>query len=398
MITINLTKNKERITGSISGEQFGISYNETIYNKMVELEEALENAATPSEAKVIIEEFKALTVENADATSESDIPGMFKANNGNYYAKAGDLVTSIPVPEALVSRMRDSLDKGISTEPLFKFWFRFLRNKKFRDLYNGGYVDSALEFSDRVFNYVNLDYINDDLYTSLINDKGYTPEVAEELATTKQCKITKQGILTTFKCSKEITKKWILNEKGEKEQVDMYPVTKEIDPISGLITYGEVDKGFNENRFFEPAVMGKTGEEFFSGDKLGQIIKVGQVHKLKDGWNSINTDDHTSCVKGLHCGGLSYIKGYQTKDTETHNTLVDPAHIGAVPDDNTGAIRVIQYFTLDAFSGVNKAIYHSSEYAKLTDKQFEDFKAEVAKEYGEYKDKLAKDSELLSNI
>jgi len=398
MITINLTKNKERITGSVNGEQFGISYDETIFKKMVELEEALENAATPSEAKLVIEEFKLLTVENSEDHKESDIPGMFKAKNGNYYAKAGSLITAIPVPEALVDRMRDSIDKGITIEPLFKFWFRFLRNNKFRKLYNSNNINSALEFSNRVFNYVNLDYINEDLYESLIDEKGYTPEVAEELATTKQCKITKEGMLTTFKCSKEITKKWILNDKGEKEQVDMYPKTKEIDPISGLITYGEEDKGFNEDRYFEPAIMGKGGEDFYCGDKLGHVIRVGQVHKLKDGWNSINTNDYSSCVPGLHCGGLSYIKGYQTKDTETHNTIVDPSHIGAVPDDNTGAIRVIQYFTLDAFSGVNKAIYHSSNYAKLTDKQFEEYKAEVAKEYGEYSEKLAKDNELLNNI
>jgi len=76
-------------------------------------------------------------------------------------------------------------------------------------------------------------------------------------------------------------------------------------------------------------------------------------------------------------GGLDYIRGYQSSNTETHNTLVSPEHIGAIPDDSTGAIRVIQYFTLDAFSGVNGSIYHSSTYAQLTDAQFAENRKEV---------------------
>jgi hypothetical protein len=40
--------------------------------------------------------------------------------------------------------MKDSLDKGIDTTPLFKFWFRFLRNKKFRDLYLSGQLGTGM--------------------------------------------------------------------------------------------------------------------------------------------------------------------------------------------------------------------------------------------------------------
>jgi hypothetical protein len=396
MITLN--RSKDFITGSVNGEQFGINFNQELFDKLTFIEEQLDKEDTIEGIKKLTESFKALLVEDSTTKNKSDIEGLYKGLDGNYYAEVGSIVTDIPVPEALVDRMRDSMDKGIDIKPLFKFWFRFLRNEKFRNLWLYSGKDSATEFSNKFFNYVNLDYTNNDLVEKLMEEKGYTEEVAIQLATTKQCKITKEGLLATFKVSKEITKKWILNDKGEKEQVDMYPVTKEIDPITGLVTYGQPDKGFNEDRWFQPAVMGTGGEEFYCADKLGHVIKVGQVHKLKDVWNSINSDDRQSCVAGLHCGGLSYIKGYQTKDTETHNTLVDPAHVGAVPDDNTGAIRVIQYFTLDAFSGINKSIYHSSSYAKITDEQFDLMKSEIAKEYSEAKSKQQKDLDLLNNL
>ena len=83
-----------------------------------------------------------------------------------------------------------------------------------------------------------------------------------------------------------------------------------------------------------------------------------------------------------------YIKGYQYGDTETHNTLVDPMHIGAVPYPDGGAIRVKEYYTLDAFSGVNGSIYHSSTYAAMTDAQWLVMKAEIIEEFGKLSDDI----------
>jgi molecular chaperone DnaK (HSP70) len=45
-------------------------------------------------------------------------------------------------------------------------------------------------------------------------------------------------------------------------------------------------------------------------------------------------------------------------------------HVGAVPDDQTGAIRCKQYFVHSSLAGVNGSIYHSSKYAKLTDEEW----------------------------
>lgn len=396
MITLN--KTKDFITGTVNGEVFGINYNEEIYKKLQDLENKFDSCETPQDALEVVKQFKELLNEDPSAKSKSDIEGLYKGNDGKYYAKAGDIVTNIAVPSILVNKMRDSVDKGISNEPLFKFWFRFLRNKKFRSLYHKGNVQAATDFASRVFDYIDMDYVNYEQVDKLVEEKGYAEEVATELATVKQCKITKEGLLATFKVSKEITKKWILNDKGEKEQVDIYPVNKTIDPITGLVTYGEPDKGFNEDRWFEPAVMGKGGDAFKCSalDKEGHVIKVGSVHSIT--WDQINTDDYQSCVPGLHVGGLYYIKGYQNSGTETHNVLVDPAHIGAVPDCSSGAIRCVQYYVLDAFSGVNKSIYHSSGYASITDEEFKKMKEELAKEYSAEAKKKVEDLDLLNNI
>lgn len=72
--------------------------------------------------------------------------------------------------------------------------------------------------------------------------------------------------------------------------------------------------------------------------------------------------------------GLYYIAGIEGI---IHNIFVDPAHIGAIPDDNKGVMRVIQYFVHSTWVGTNASIYHSSDYAKLTDAQWETYKAEL---------------------
>ena len=76
------------------------------------------------------------------------------------------------------------------------------------------------------------------------------------------------------------------------------------------------------------------------------------------------------CVKGLHVGGLDYIRGYQRSGTETHNVFIDPMDIGAIPNDDTGAIRVMSYLVHSSFAGVNRSIYHSSRFAAISDAAF----------------------------
>lgn len=389
------SKNKEFITGTINGEVFGINYSKETFDKMVELESKLESASTPTEAKEITEEFKLLTTEVASDVREVGFhQDIFVAKTGKFYLKVDNKVTSVAMPDALVDRIKDSKDKGIDVTPLIKFWIRFLRNHKLRNICKTQEAKEA--FATRVFNYVNADYTNWETVDKLIEEKGYAREVAVELATVKQGQITKEGLLKCYKVSREITKRWRLDDKGEKEQYDVYASTVTgIDSITGLYTYSDKPTLVNEDRVFEPAIMGTGGDEFFCGDVKGHIIRIGQVHRLES-WDQVNTNDNQSCVKGNHLGLIDYIKGYQTEGTETHNCLVDIAHIGGVTDDGSGAIRVLQYYVLDAFSSINGSIYHSSTYGKMTDDQWEEEKAAILKEFGELQQK--KSDELNSSL
>jgi hypothetical protein len=73
-------------------------------------------------------------------------------------------------------------------------------------------------------------------------------------------------------------------------------------------------------------------------------------------------------------------------------------HIGAIPDDNTGAMRVLQYFVHSSMVAVNASIYHSSDYAKLTDIQWLDIKAEILKEFGELQEEQGKELDEISSL
>jgi len=108
---------------------------------------------------------------------------------------------------------------------------------------------------------------------------------------------------------------------------------------------------------------------------------VGCTHRLAD-WSQVNVNDTTSCVKGLHIGGLKYIAFYSG---EIHNIFVDPMHIGAVPCDEDGAIRCKQYFVHSSLVGVNGSIYHSSSYAAMTDAEWDDMRAQAVQERADKK-------------
>ena len=73
-------------------------------------------------------------------------------------------------------------------------------------------------------------------------------------------------------------------------------------------------------------------------------------------------------------------------------------HIGAVPDDNTGAIRCLEYFVHSSLAGVNGSIYHSSTYAAMTDEQWADMRQEAIAEYSECKESCDRDVAELNAI
>jgi hypothetical protein len=147
---------------------------------------------------------------------------------------------------------------------------------------------------------------------------------------------------------------------------------------------------FLEQRVFEPAMQHASGDAFYSGEYQGHIIRVGQPVFL-DNWNKVNCNDSASCVKGLHVGGLRYIRNYQNDNTITLNVFVDPAHIGGIDHEGTGALRVLKFFPHSALEGVTQNLYHSSSYAKYTDAEYDDLFNEAVAKYQQKLDELRED-------
>lgn len=364
---VNVNRVGNSITGSVNGKPYGVRYSEERYKAMKELAEKTNSVSTVAELNDLIEAFSFMTVESYKDVVETKSEYLFvNESRGTYHLKVGKSgrISSEPIPQALVDRIIKSVEQGIDVLPLVKCWARFLRNPNYSR-------NKAKLFA----NYINKTYINRDYARELVAKEKVTEEIALERATTFQTPITQEGLLCTYKVSAELNEKFVLDADGKAKKVPLKEA--EIDPITGIITYK--DPEFVEDRIFYPAVQGLYGgDAFFCGDKLGHVIRVGYAHRLES-WSQVNCDDSSSCVKGLHCGNLDYIRGYQKSGTVTHYTFVDPMHIGAFTDDGSGAIRVLEYYTYASFVGVTKSIYHSSSYAKQTDEAYAELFAEAAK-------------------
>jgi hypothetical protein len=392
MIVVN--RIGDSLTGSYNNETFGVSFNPERYSDMLELEKRANEAKDIDELYDIFSEFKELLTEDFKTRVESSCPDIYvcPASN-NFFLKVGKVISSVVMPTALVDRIKESIDKGIDHQPLVKFWIRWLRNPILRKKTPVMQAD----FSERIFTYINAIYVHNNVVETLMEEEGLSEEVAKERATVYQVKITNEGLLCTYKVSKELFHKYAVDENDEVKQMPRY--AKKVDPDTGIVSYDEPE--FVEQRLFEPAVMGQGGDAFYCesldtiGETAGHVIRVGANHRLPD-WSCVNTNNDTSCVKGLHVGGLSYIRGYQHDSTVTHNVFVDPMHVGAVPaasHEADGAIRCLQYFVHSSFAGVNGSIYHSSQYAELTDKQWLEMKQEILKTFGEHVEAFAEDIE-----
>ena len=375
MISINVIG--ELISGSYGNTPFSRTYEKDIYEQMVTLAEQADTATTVEEYNGILSEFSLLATEDLnEKLPHAEFAGgvtLFKDAGGRYFTKFEDgIIIDIPMPKALVDRVFDSMDAGISVDPLFKLWMRWCRNPILRKKIKEGKGD---DFSRRFFEFIDMKYVHPRLKIEYMEEHGLSEELASERATMYQVKITREGLVNAFKVSREIMTKYD-TETGE--EVPRYQRTFNIDT-------GEIDSDglpeHVEDRLFEPAVW-SHGDKFYCEGPNGYsepqyFIKVGCTHRLPS-WDMVDTNDERSCVKGLHVGGLKYIAWYSG---EIHNVFVDPMHVGAVPNSQDGAIRCLQYFVHSSLVGVNGSMYHSSKYAALTDEQWEEMKEDIIADY-----------------
>lgn len=357
------------VSVSYNNKENSIPYNEEKFKALMNIADKSVATNSLDNLKLLFEEVETILNSEEEKFRSELYPGLVKdVRNGKFFLDLGKgVISSVAIPKTLVDRIETSVSKGIDITPVIKCWIRFLRNPKAKDA----------RFATKFANYINMTYVRPDVKKEAMDKKGYSDELATKLATVYQVKITQEGLLNGYKVSKEVD--WKFESDADNNPVRKPLYTRVFDPITGEVTSEGKDNVDAEDRTFYPAIQGLDGGDAFfceggkGHDKLGHIIKVGSTHRLPD-WSFVNCNDDQSCVPGLHVGGLYYIAGIQGI---IHNIFVDPAHIGAIPDDNKGVMRVIQYFVHSTWVGTNASIYHSSDYAKLTDAQWETYKAEL---------------------
>lgn len=395
MITVN--RINDSITGAVNGKSFGVKYTEEKYIEMKRLEVEANQAVSVGALQSIVDQFMPLTEDAYKEQVETACPNLMVSEaTGKFFLKTTDgvVISSRPVPQPLVDRILISVEKGIDFLPIVKFWTRFLRNP---------YYSSVK--AERLARYVNKTTVDADLKAELIEKKGVTPAVAIERATVYQTPITMEGLLCTYKVSRELLEVY---DKETGKPKDRYSAGYDEDTGDKLPA---AIPDHVEERVFYPAVQGldggnpfycyelvklKKGEELNKG-VLKHVIKVGRVIELEK-WNQVNTNDGQSCVPGLHVGNLDYIKGYQGPDTITHNIFIDPMDVGAITDDGSGALRVRRYYVHSSNAGINRSIYHSSHFASMTDAEWTEFRKaaiEAAEEKAKEAQSLAEEQAAL---
>lgn len=370
MITVNRTET--HITGMVNGVPYSRTFTEENYHFMKELETKANTAGSMDELRQIVAEFEPYTRESYKQMVETKCPNLYvDAAKNTFHIKVGGKVSKVPLPEAFAQKLIKSFEKDIPVEPLLKAVGRFLRHIPGRPAYT---PQRLKEFAD----YISAPYLDEKRAAELVATQGLSQEVAEKFATGTQVAITQEGLLVCYKVSREVLKKYALNENEEVVQKNRYAPT--VDPDTGLVTYATPEHV--EDRLFEPAIKGQSGDAFHCKnsieDKVGHFIKVGCSHFL-DSWKQVGPP----MGPGLHCGGLAYIRGYQNEGTETHNIFVDPADIHTIQINNDGVMTVKRYFVHSSFAGVNKNIYHSSDYAKMNDAEYQQLLSEAVDELNE---------------
>lgn len=399
-MVIILNKREDSLVVSINSETLVCTFTDETFSKL----DMLINVQFPKvesmeAAKAIESEVRELVAAQGNKAEENFVETACKehlvhdAKRGTYHLKTGDgkIISKIPLPQSLVDRILISVEKGIDPTPIVKAVIRLFRNPNLSS--------KKLKLFVR---YIDHKLLDQEMFDKLISE-GYSKERAKEMAEFLQTPITNEGLLVTYKVSREVTTKWALDDEGNKKQVPRYPKT--IDEDTGEIST-ELPK-FVEDRVFEPAIQGRRGDAFWcepldgSPKKLDHIYKVGAIQYLEN-WNQVNCTDGIACVKGLHLGNLDYIRSYEGEGTATHNCFVDPMHIGAFTDTGDGAIRVKQLMIHSSKAGDNRGIYFSSNYAAHTDKEWEAMKAEAIKnseeKLADLKEKSAKEMELFETL
>lgn len=375
MINVSLIKNN--ITVSCLDKDFLTIFNEEKYEKLLKIQEDSLSVKNKEELNSLLKEVELICTNDFKTVVESFTKELVvNPITKETFLKIEDKVSEIPLPISIVERIKTSIDKKEDYNPLIKCWIRFLSNPILKQKLEIS-KETGLKFIENFANYINKTYVIPHTRDKLISEQGLSLDLANELSTVYEVKITKEGLLQLFKTSTEIDYKF---EKGENEEIKRVPrYSKRFDPDTGEVLGDTRTDIPAEQRLFEPFIQGQSGDAFYCEGSNGwsepkHFIRIGHLHRLSD-WSQVNTNDDSSCVKGLHVGSLAYITNWGNECTDIHCVFVDPAKIGAICKySSDSAIRVLEYFVYASLVALNHSIYHSSEYGKLSLTEWADLK------------------------
>lgn len=401
MITINVIKVNEieYLSGKIGKESYSVEFSTDLRDALLEYTKKYNACTISADAQEVLKDamLAVKTVKSVSSNSLVEVLKddlMYNAKTHSYHVVSNGKTSVEPVHEFFCNKMIEANDKGLSPKPWLIFWVRLMRNKL--------YAKDRRKVQTLV-DYLGAQYLDKEAAAEM-EKEGYSPGMAKQLSTFDQISITEEGILAAFKYVRLIDQKFVVekNDKGEQviKKVDMYERTLEVDPITGEITKDELNLPTSgEDFLFEPPMQGQNNDPFTCKElddvseapALAHVIKVGRIHELSKGFAQVNTNDDTSCVKGLHLGGHYYVQSFGGKTNYLVDCLVAPEDIGAVCDVNRGddgAIRCRRYMVTGGHFAVSRGMYHPSTYAKLLDAEWEDFKSEVIAELNAKKEAL----------
>ena len=335
------------ISGSVNNVKFNIPYNKELLVELKDLETKSNLVETLEEYKEIVNEFnEKIKQPLIKEVVARDIPGLhFNKETNTYHIKLGNSFSLLNIPEVLVNIIVSNFERKIESTPIINMCRRFLMNPK-----------PTQERFDMLGFYVTQEWLDEKEMNKLIEEKGYSEELARKYATFSDIQITQEGYL---KCSKVVEPKEmdLLKYKGELKRDESGRFLKK-DALQRPI--------YIEDMRFSPAIY-TGGALFYSGTDLGYIYRVGQIAALPY-WSQVEMSDNREHFGGgLYCGGMRYVENYVWGSRVLLDVFVCPSMIGKFTQEGIGELTCKEMYVYggNSLTGTMKGLYHTSTYSKI---------------------------------
>ncbi|HMT01834.1 MAG TPA: hypothetical protein PKD00_00750 [Burkholderiales bacterium] len=375
--SVVVQEEEKKIVGAygISDQKtFNVTFTQELYDTLENLNMRLNGVTTMTDAQeIMIAVNDALSAQPVRNFSDLTYGFVVKSNltGKHHLAINGVIITQAVLPKAFVLDLEYAHSKGLNLLPMVKFMLLAIKRAL-----RFGNTDISKWLSMQ-YNYLNKEFVDPIAYKSFI-EKGFSEKIAAQKATVRQTPFTSEGLVLMKKVVSPIDDRYkFVYENGEVKAVLRDGITPSVNEFTGELSFE--DTRYAEELHFEPVIMRKNGDPFYSGSTLGHIVKVGKVTKLER-WDQVNIDPYASCVPGLHVGNQDYIKSFENDSSVTLNVIVSPLDIGTVAiNQSEDVMRVRQYFptSIKGREETNKHFYHPSVYAKQTEADWVDTLEEI---------------------